>query len=173
MNEFKIRTATLEDAQGILNVAIPSFLSTHIKSAKKEDLDWFINKNYNLRAFEKDIADSSNIYHVVVNNGDVIAYSKIALNTTFPDARHEQMTKLDRFYIDPSYLGKGVSKALIQYLFDFSKEQKQKGIWLNTWIGNERAIAFYKKQGFEIVGAFDFPISPNHNNPNHRMLLSF
>ena len=64
MNEFKIRTATIEDAQGILNVAIPSFLSTHIKSAKKEDLDWFINKNYN--------ETEGDLRFQIKNNGQVV-----------------------------------------------------------------------------------------------------
>jgi ribosomal protein S18 acetylase RimI-like enzyme len=173
MNDFKIRPATIEDAQGILNVAIPSFLSSHGKSAQKEDLDWFINQNYTIAAFEKDLIDTSCQYHVVIVQKEVVAYSKIALNTTFQEAKTQQLTKLDRFYVLPSFIGKGVSKALFEFLIDFSKGEKQEGIWLYTWTGNTRAISFYKKQGFEIVGAYDFSISPKHSNPNYRMLFHF
>lgn len=173
MNDFEIRKAIESDAGGILNIAAPSFLSTHVSSAAKEDLDWFINQNYNLEAFKKDIADESNEYFILQFENKIVAYAKLVLHTHIDWEIIQPLTKLDRFYIDPEFVGKGVSKSLFQFIVELSKSKNQKGIWLYTWIGNTRAINFYRKQGFEIVGAFDFHISPNHTNPNHRMLLSF
>jgi diamine N-acetyltransferase len=173
MNDFEIRKAIESDAWGILKIAAPSFLSTHASSAAKEDLDWFINQNYNLEAFKKDIADESNEYYILQFENKIVAYAKLVLHTHIDSKTIQPLTKLDRFYVDPEFVGKGVSKSFFQFIVELSKSKNQKGIWLYTWTGNTRAINFYRKQGFEIVGAFDFPISPNHTNPNHRMLLSF
>jgi ribosomal protein S18 acetylase RimI-like enzyme len=46
-------------------------------------------------------------------------------------------------------------------------------MWLYTWTGNERAVSFYLKAGFKIIGSHNFKISATHSNPNHRMLLEF
>ncbi|MEO6707056.1 MAG: hypothetical protein ABIN04_14540, partial [Ginsengibacter sp.] len=60
-------------------------------------------------------------------------------------------------------------------LFEFNRNlartNNQKGIWLFVWKENERAIRFYKKNGFEVIGNFDFKISETHSNPNYQMLL--
>jgi len=46
-------------------------------------------------------------------------------------------------------------------------------MWLFVWTENHKAINFYKKAGFKIVGQHDFQISATHSNPNHQMLLTF
>jgi ribosomal protein S18 acetylase RimI-like enzyme len=45
------------------------------------------------------------------------------------------------------------------------------GVWLYVWKENHRAVAFYQKMGFEIVGEGLFKISETHYNPNHVMYL--
>ena len=54
-----------------------------------------------------------------------------------------------------------------------SKKKQQKGIWLAVWVENKRAIKFYQKAGFKIVGKYDFQISKTHSNPNHIMYLKY
>ena len=62
-------------------------------------------------------------------------------------------------------------------LFNFnlneSVKHKQAGMWLFVWTENHKAINFYKKAGFKIVGQHDFQISATHSNPNHQMLLTY
>ena len=62
-------------------------------------------------------------------------------------------------------------------LFDFnvnlSKEHNQNGMWLFVWIENKRAVSFYEKTGFKIIGSHDFFLSKTHSNPNHQMLLDY
>ena len=62
-------------------------------------------------------------------------------------------------------------------LFNFnvkqSKAQQQVGMWLHTWTENQKAINFYSKAGFKIIGHHDFKISETHCNPNYQMLLIY
>ena len=73
----------------------------------------------------------------------------------------------DRFY------GLNLGKELFDYNIEFSKKHNQLGMWLAVWVENERAIKFYTKMGFKIVGEYDFRISATHTNPNHIMFLPF
>jgi ribosomal protein S18 acetylase RimI-like enzyme len=61
----------------------------------------------------------------------------------------------------------------MQFNIDYSREQGQAGMWLFTWTGNERAVDFYKKVGFTIIGSHQFKLSETHYNPNHQMLLQY
>jgi ribosomal protein S18 acetylase RimI-like enzyme len=54
---------------------------------------------------------------------------------------------------------------------ELTKKNNQQGIWLEVWIENFRAIKFYKKMGFTIVGKANFRVSKTHSNPNYIMYL--
>ena len=82
----------------------------------------------------------------------------------------ENITKLERIYLlKEFYLG----AELFEYNVRLAKENNQKGMWLFVWVENERAVNFYKKNGFVIIGSHDFKISETHSNPNHQMFLGF
>lgn len=46
-------------------------------------------------------------------------------------------------------------------------------MWLYVWKGNDRAIQFYKKAGFKIVGDGFFRLTDTHANPNWQMFLRY
>ena len=56
-------------------------------------------------------------------------------------------------------------------MLKLQKKHAQSGMWLFTWVGNERALRFYKKAGFEIIGSHNFQVSASHYNLNHQMFL--
>jgi len=83
------------------------------------------------------------------------------------------VTKLERIYLLKSYYGMEAGKKLFDHNINLTKDQYQMGMWLHVWIENHRAIAFYLKQGFKIIGSHDFEVSPSHFNPNHVMYLKY
>jgi GNAT superfamily N-acetyltransferase len=54
-------------------------------------------------------------------------------------------------FIHPEYEGKGIGKKLHQLMMDWYFTQTTKTVWLGTAHGT-RAEAFYKKEGWKIVG---------------------
>jgi ribosomal protein S18 acetylase RimI-like enzyme len=81
--------------------------------------------------------------------------------------------KLERLYLLKEFYDKKLGNALFQFNCDLAKQHSQKGIWLFVWTGNHRAIRFYDKAGFKIIGSHNFKISEDHSNPNHQMLKQF
>lgn len=63
--------------------------------------------------------------------------------------RHDENDlELDWLMVEPSYHGAGVGAALMQAGVEWLGERKP--LWLNVISYNERAIAFYRRFGFEI-----------------------
>ena len=46
-------------------------------------------------------------------------------------------------------------------------------MWLFTWVDNKRAVNFYLKTGFKIVGSHKFKVTDTHYNQHHQMYLSY
>jgi ribosomal protein S18 acetylase RimI-like enzyme len=83
----------------------------------------------------------------------------------------EDIAKLERIYILKEFYDLKLGYNLFEFNRSLARENNQKGIWLFVWKGNERAIKFYKKNGFEVIGNFDYKISETHSNPNYQMFL--
>ena len=98
---------------------------------------------------------------------------KIKCNIACEWVQKKAIAKLDRLYLLQEHYGKKLGYQLMDFNLQLARRENQEGIWLYTWIENHRAISFYQKFGFEIVGEADFKISENHVNPNHIMFLDF
>ncbi len=89
----------------------------------------------------------------------LVGYSKVVLNVSNEHIDSTQVTKLDRFYVLKEFHGKGFGKLLFDFFVNFTKKQEQQGIWLYVLIENERAVNFYTKNNFKVVGYHDFVVS--------------
>jgi len=155
------------------DLARRTFIESHGSSAKSEDVDSYVAKNYNSEILRKEIQDSNNIFHIVYYDSHAAGYSKIVFNCPYTDSKTKNIAKLERIYLLKEFYSSGIGLELFEFNVSLIKENDQTGIWLYVWKDNHRAINFYKKNGFIIIGSHDFKISEDHSNPNHQMLLSF
>ena len=170
---IQIIKATIEHSNLIAKIGKQTFLESHGNSASIEDINRFILKTYNKKAFCKEFENPNVQYHIIYFNNKVAGFSKIELNTSNKDITDLNITKLDRLYLLKKYYKQKLGSKLFDFNIQLSKKHHQKGIWLAVWIENQRAINFYKKNKFKIVGEYSFKISETHANPNHIMYLKY
>ncbi len=170
---ISITPATSDHSQLIAEIGKTSFIESHGSSASAADIAAYVTEKYTDAAFKNELADANNIYHIIYYNGVAAGYSKIVLNAGHPNIAIENVTKLERLYLLKEFYDLKLGQELLQFNIALATRNKQAGMWLFTWTGNQRAINFYQKVGFHIIGSHDFKISENHYNPNHQMLLTF
>ncbi len=168
-----INKADLKDSKVLVELARQTFVESHGRSALKSEIDSYVNEKYSFDVFNSELADKNNIYHLIYFNEIPVGFSKIVLNAASEKIRTQNITKLDRIYILEKYYNQKLGLKLFEFIVKFSKENNQAGMWLFVWTENERAIRFYQKNKFEIVGSYDFKISATHSNPNHQMYLKY
>ena len=170
---IKIVKASVEDSELIAKIGKKAFLESHGDSASAEDLNSFISKTYTKVHISKEFENTKVQYHIIYFNDSAAGFSKIELNTPHKDIKDLNTTKLDRLYLLKAYLGQQLGSKLFDYNIQLSQEKNQNGIWLAVWVENKRAIRFYTKSGFKIVGKYNFKISETRSNPNHIMFLKY
>lgn len=168
---ISIVQATEGDAQLLSEIARLTFLESHGNCAKPEDVALYIAEKYNPDIFKKELSDKENSYHILYYNSRAAGYSKIIFNTPYSNSEITSIAKLERIYILKEFYNMKLGLALFDFNIMLARENDQKGIWLYVWIENHRAVNFYKKCGFAIIGSYDFKISETHSNPNHQMFL--
>lgn len=152
-------------------IATLTFIESHGHSASAEDIHNYIIEKYSLDAFKDELNDEKNIYFIIYHNDHAAGYSKIVFNSPYANSPINDIAKLERIYLLKHFYNLKLGQELFQFNVDLSKTNGQKGIWLYVWKENQRAVNFYKKNGFVITGSHDFKISETHSNPNHQMFL--
>lgn len=170
---ISILPATPNDATILSQIGSQSLIESHGHSAPEEDIQFYVTSNMSEEAYYEELIQPENIYHIIYSDGHPAGYSKIVFNVPHPNVQDPHITKLARIYILKEFYGHQIGKTLFNFITELSKNNHQTGMWLNVWTENHRAIAFYKKQGFEIIGSHNFEVSPSHSNPNHVMFLKY
>jgi ribosomal protein S18 acetylase RimI-like enzyme len=122
---------------------------------------------------EEELNNPENIFHIIYYKGQAAGFSKIIFNRPHPLIGSTAITKLERLYLLKEFYNLKLGLTLFEFIISLSKEENQNGIWLFVWTENQRAVSFYKRNGFEIIGNTDFKISETHSNPNHVMYLKY
>lgn len=170
---MQIKKATIKDAQTIIELAKVSFVESHHTAATKEVMDGYIEKNFTIDGIVNELSDPNNLFHVIYYENRAAGFSKIILNNKHSNIELNNVTKLERIYLLKEFHSLKLGYQLFQFNVMLSKKNHQNGMWLFVWDQNEKAIGFYKKTSFKIIGSHDFYLSEDHSNPNHQMLLEY
>lgn len=166
-----IRRATEDDSKVIADIGRAAVEESHRDSCPVADMNYFLDTHYNEAAIKDELNDPANIYHLILYNGQTAGFSKIILNAAHARIPHNNVSKLDRIYLDKDFYDLKLGYRLLQHNIDLSKESGQHGMWLFTWVGNQRAVSFYKKNDFTVIGDHKFKVSDTHYNEHHQMWL--
>ena len=168
-----IRKAITKDAALLAQIGSLSFIQSHGHSASEEVVRNYVKEKFNQAVLSEELNDPQNIYYIIFVDDRPVGYSKIVLSAKHPEILVENITKLERLYLLKDVYGLKVGGELFRWNVDLSKKAGEAGMWLYTWKENLRAINFYQKNGFVIIGSYDFALSPTHSNPNHVMFLKY
>lgn len=170
---IEIRKANLKDIDTIIKIGTQTFIEAHSESANERELTSYLEQAYDKKKLTEELSDTKNKFHLIYYNNEIAGFSKICLNTDCDSSTKSKLTKLERLYIYKIFYDKKLGLELLNFNINLSKQNHQKGMWLNVWINNHRAINFYHKLGFENIGVYYFKLTETKANPNHQMLLLY
>lgn len=171
--KITILHGTIQHAQALQALAIKTFQESHGHSAAPIDIQEYMALKFTESAFEAELNDANNLFHLLFVEEELVGYSKIILNSPYMDKTPSNSTKLERLYVLEKFHGTSIGKNLMDFNVQLAKANKQCGLWLYVWTENHRAIRFYKKYGFQKIDDTVFQISARHGNPNFIMNWKF
>lgn len=168
-----ITKALEKDIPLLVDIGKQTFVESHGHSASPSVINQYVAKTYNIDTVSNELSDTKNIYHILFYKGKAAGFSKIIFNTPHANIPYQHVTKLERIYLLKEFYELKLGLELLNYTIALSQKNNQAGMWLFVWKENKRAVHFYKKAGFKIIGSYDFKLSEDHSNPNHQMLLDY
>ena len=170
---FKIIEGKIQHAEDVQKLAVQTFQESHGHSAGSSDIQEYMALKFTVSAFEAELNDANNLFHLLYIEEELVGYSKIILNSPYMDKTPSNSTKLERLYVLEKFHGTSIGKKLMDFNVQLAKANKQCGLWLYVWTENHRAIRFYEKYGFQKIADTVFQISVRHANPNFILFWEF
>lgn len=164
-----IRQAEERDAASLAELAERTFRDTFAHVNRAEDIDLHCRNSYRESIQAAEIRDPNCTTLVCHARDSLIAFGQLRWDSAPPCVVATRPAEIQRLYVDDPWHGKGVAQALMASLLDAAVAGGADVAWLGVWELNPRAIAFYTKSGFAIVGDHVFVLG---KDPQRDLVLA-
>jgi ribosomal protein S18 acetylase RimI-like enzyme len=145
-----IRQATVEDAELLARLVEPVH-TLHVQAQPHLFKPYALTPEW-IADYRERLEDESNFTFIGEIDGEAVGHilTQVIDRPDNPYTYALRFLLVDQMSISPAHLRMGYGTALMNAAFDLAKAQGCTSMILNVWSFNERAIAFYQRQGFNV-----------------------
>jgi ribosomal protein S18 acetylase RimI-like enzyme len=163
-----IRRAKEDDAQALSVLAEGTFRAAFAESNSAANMQLHCTANYGPALQAAEIREPNRETWVAEAGERLVAYVQLRLNATSKVILDERAVEIQRFYVDASHHGTGLAHNLMAHVLTRAEAAGSAELWLGVWERNPRALAFYRKWGFDVVGEHIFQVG---DDPQRDLLM--
>jgi len=160
----KIRVAEVEDFGLLAELGRRAFFEAFGAYNDPSDMQAYLDLAFDPESIKNQLADNNITFLLAYLHDEPVGYAKILRNSKYPALEGKKAIQLERIYALQDFIGKKVGKALMVEVIKIAKTEAFNCIWLSVWQENTRAIDFYKRWGFIIIGYKQFVIGKEVND---------
>lgn len=156
---MQIRKAKDEDAILIALLGRITFTETfgHLFT-DPNDLQEYLQKTFGVQKIKTSLRKENNVFWLAFYEGLPVGYAKLKLNSPSEFIADTSTCQLQKIYVLKDFLSKHIGQSLQSVLLNHAADYGCQNIWLSVLKSNQRAIRFYKKNGFFSIGDHTFSI---------------
>jgi len=147
-----ISEATVDDIATIQVIAKKTWPVAYREILSKEQLNYMLDKMYSNETLKEDFINEGHHFILAKEKDSCLGFASFEHNYL-----NKEVTRIHKLYILPQVQGNGIGKLLVDAVIQFAQEKHSTLLSLNVNRFNE-AVAFYKKNGFDIIGEEDIEI---------------
>lgn len=140
-----IRVASIGDAERLSRFAAEAFRATFASDNSPADMAAYLASAFSPDIQRAEIADPGATTFIAEEAGAIAGYVHLV--------RAGDEMHMKRLYVDAPFKGTGLARALTDRSIALARAEGAARMKLGVWERNPRAIAFYRKLGFVVVGS--------------------
>jgi GNAT superfamily N-acetyltransferase len=166
--EIRIRRAEEDDALALSVLAEATFRAAFAESNTAANMQLHCAAYYGQALQLAEIRESCLETWVAELDSRLVAYIQLRFDAASPVISGGRPVEIQRFYVDASHHGAGLAHQLMAHVLARADAVGYAVLWLGVWERNARALAFYRKWGFEVVGEHIFKVG---DDPQRDLLM--
>lgn len=150
----RFESLTSFHAAELSQIASRIFLDTFLPNNLAKPVHDYVNAHLSKEAFLKTLSEDQYFTEGVFFENRLVGYIQLQINSK--EMYGNTPLELKRFYLLSDYHGKGIAGDMMNHVYEMAKGLGYKKMWLGVWEKNDRAVKFYKKNGFERISSHAF-----------------
>jgi GNAT superfamily N-acetyltransferase len=156
--EVSVRQAGAGDAAALAALGEATFREAWARFNDPRDMDAYCLANFTTGLLAADLAKPGVRYFLAGPPGEAAGYLRLATDAPPACVRATRPVEIARLYASRHWHGRGLGPALMETALRDAVAAGHDVAWLAVWQRAPQPLAFYRKWGFEIVGAARFQL---------------
>jgi len=148
MSVCSIRAISISDLAQLQKIGKTTFAETFTEHNTKEDLDKYLEESFSNEKLSSELNNPHSSFYFAEIENNVVGYLKINFGASQTELKDNEALEIERIYVLQAFHGKKIGQALYEKAVQIANEKKVQYLWLGVWEKNNKAIQFYKKNGF-------------------------
>lgn len=154
--KLDIRECTIDDLATLREISYRTYDDTFKSMNTPDNMKDYLEKAFDMDKMRGELLNTHSQFFFLYADGELAGYLKLNESPAQTDIRDLQSIEVERIYVSKEFHGKALGSVLLNKAKDIAKEQKKTYIWLGVWEKNDKAIQFYKRNGFYLIGQHSF-----------------
>jgi GNAT superfamily N-acetyltransferase len=161
---FRIRYTTPADNILLAEMGAETFADSFAADNTPEDIAAYLAGSFSPEKQARELMDPSSRFLIVEQKDTAVGYMQLYFGHAPAAVISQKPMEIARIYARKAWIGKGVGAQLMKAALREAEAAGCDVVWLGVWERNPRAIAFYRKWGFEQVGRQTFQLGDDLQN---------
>jgi ribosomal protein S18 acetylase RimI-like enzyme len=136
-----------------------TFHETFAADNRPEDMATYLAASFSPEKQLEELEDTDTVFLLARMQQELVGYAKLHFNSALgvePGKAVDQRVEVERLYVREDWIGTGLGASLMRRVIEEARQKACRSVVLGVWEKNNRAIEFYRRFGFKVIGQHEF-----------------
>lgn len=148
MEDIVVKRVTLIDIDQLQKIGRLTFYETFSAYNTEENMRKYLVEGFANEKLTAELNNPNSEFYFAISDQNVVGYLKLNVGPSQTELQDDKALEIERIYVIKEYHGKKVGQLLYEKAIQVAIHKKVDYVWLGVWEENQRALNFYKKNGF-------------------------
>ena len=152
----EIRKCDMYDLEMLCELSRSTYRDTFAHLNTPENMDSYLAISFAPQKIACELSNPASCFYFLFADGELAGYLKLNEAPAQSDINDPLSLELERIYVKSGFQCGGLGRTLLEKAVLEAQSRGKRYLWLGVWEKNDKALAFYRKNGFYPIGTHTF-----------------
>jgi len=151
-----MKKCSVDDLIVLQKISCDTYQKTFASMNTEANMKAYLDEAYHLDKLKKELENEASAFYFLYQDEKLAGYLKLNESDAQTEIHDPASLEIERIYVQSGFQRAGVGCRLMNYAIEVARKKKKTYLWLGVWEKNQKALKFYKKNGFYPIGLHTF-----------------
>lgn len=140
--------ATINDLETVRQIGIDTFFESFASVNTEENMAHYLKTGFSTEKVASELGNPASEFILAYDGEQLIGYLKVNHGPAQSELKDGTALEIERIYVLKAWHGQKIGQLLYDKAIEIARAHGYTYVWLGVWEENEKAIGFYKRNGF-------------------------